>query len=106
MLWSDGGYALSRGEKATTCEGALRVSCMIDWRGHISACREAPGIQSHEDRFVTLAAAAGLTNLKEVSPNGYKASDTGYSGAARSQHAQHEKVDAALKRFGSLWGSN
>ena len=64
-MWPDGGYAPFRGEKGTTWEGGVRVPLLIKWPGHIPAGREANGIQTHEDLFVTLAAAAGLPNLKE-----------------------------------------
>ncbi len=36
------------------------------------------GIQNHEDMFVTLAAAAGLPNLKEELLKGYEMSGTTY----------------------------
>ena len=72
MFYPDGGYAPFRGEKGTTWEGGLRVPCLIKWPGHIPAGRDANGIQSHEDLFVTLAAAAGLPNLKEDLLKGYK----------------------------------
>jgi len=65
MFWPDGGYAPFRGEKGTTWEGGLRVPCLIKWPGHIKPGTEANGVQSHEDLFVTLAAAAGLPNLKD-----------------------------------------
>ena len=44
----------------------------------IPAGREANGIQSHEDLFVTLAAAAGLPNLKQDLLTGYKMNGTTY----------------------------
>src|SRR5262249_10574925 len=72
MYWPDGGYAPFRGEKGTTWEGGVRVPCMIRWPGHIPAGRVSNGIQSHEDLFVTLAAAAGLPNLKQDLLTGYK----------------------------------
>ena len=78
MYWPDGGYAPFRGEKGTTWEGGLRVPCLIKWPGHIPAGREANGIQSHEDLFVTLAAAAGLPNLKEDLLKGYEMNGTTY----------------------------
>ena len=78
MYWPDGGYAPFRGEKGTTWEGGLRVPCLIKWPGHIPAGREANGIQSHEDLFVTLAAAAGLPNLKEDLLKGYEMNGTSY----------------------------
>jgi len=78
MLWPDGGTAPFRGEKGTTWEGGLRVPCLIKWPGHIPAGRETNGIQSHEDLFVTLAAAAGLPNLKNALLTGYKMNGTTY----------------------------
>jgi len=61
MFWPDGGYAPFRGEKGTTWEGGLRVPCLIRWPGHIKPGTEANGIQSHEDLFVSLAAAGAAT---------------------------------------------
>jgi len=65
MFWPDGGYAPYRGEKGTTWEGGVRVPCLVKWPGHIAPGTVSNGIQSHEDLFVTLAAAAGLPNLKK-----------------------------------------
>jgi len=78
MYYPDGGYAPFRGEKGTTWEGGLRVPMMVKWPGHIPAGREGNGIQSHEDLFVTLAAAAGLPNLKDDLLKGYKMGATTY----------------------------
>jgi arylsulfatase A-like enzyme len=78
MLWPDGGYAPFRGEKGTTWEGGLRVPCLIRWPAKIPAGTDANGIQSHEDLFVTLAAAAGLPDLKENLLTGYKMGDRTY----------------------------
>lgn len=78
LFWPDGGYAPFRGEKGTTWEGGLRVPCLIRWPGQIPPGTDANGIQSHEDLFVTLAAAAGLPNLKEDLLNGYKMGDMTY----------------------------
>jgi len=78
MMWPDGGYAPFRGEKGTTWEGGLRVPCLIEWPGHIPAGREANGIQSHEDLYVTLAAAAGLPDLKQKLLTGYKMNGVSY----------------------------
>ncbi|MGQ4583604.1 sulfatase-like hydrolase/transferase [Lysobacter sp. F60174L2] len=65
MLWPDGGYAPFRGEKGTTWEGGLRVPCLVKWPGQIAPHSTSNGIQSHEDLFVTLAAAAGAPTVKE-----------------------------------------
>ncbi len=78
MMWPDGGYAPYRGEKGTTWEGGVRVPLLISWPGHIPAGREANGIQSHEDLYVTLAAAAGLPDLKEQMLAGDKMGDMTY----------------------------
>ncbi|OEO27612.1 arylsulfatase [Pseudomonas sp. J237] len=78
MYFPDGGYAPFRGEKGTTWEGGVRVPALIKWPGHIPAGREGNGIQSHEDLFVTLAAAAGLPKLKDDLLSGYKMNGTNY----------------------------
>ena len=78
MFWPDGGYAPFRGEKGTTWEGGFRVPMLISWPGHIPAGRELNGIQAHEDLFVTLAAAAGLPNLKSDLLKGYTMNGTSY----------------------------
>src|SRR5215469_4528832 len=78
LFWPDGGYAPFRGEKGTTWEGGLRVPCVIRWPGKIPPGIDANGIQSHEDLYVTLAAAAGLPNLKEDLLTGYKMGDMTY----------------------------
>src|SRR5215510_14238396 len=78
LFWPDGGYAPFRGEKGTTWEGGLRVPCLVKWPGHIPPGRDLNGMQSHEDLFVTLAAAAGLPNLKEDLLKGYKMGNTTY----------------------------
>jgi arylsulfatase len=78
MLWPDGGYAPYRGEKGTTWEGGVRVPCLVKWPGHIKPGSVSNGIQSHEDLFVTLAAAAGLPNLKDELLTGKKMGETTY----------------------------
>ena len=78
IFWPDGGYSPFRGEKGTTWEGGVRVPCMIRWPGHIKPGTEANGIQNHEDMFVTLAAAAGLPNLKDDLLKGYKMNGSTY----------------------------
>jgi arylsulfatase len=78
MMWPDGGYAPYRGEKGTTWEGGVRVPMLVKWPGHIPAGRVGNGIQSHEDLFVTLAAAAGLPDLKKDLLGGYKMGGVSY----------------------------
>jgi arylsulfatase A-like enzyme len=55
----DGGATPFRGEKATTWEGGVRVPLLIRWPARIPARSVSNGIQTHEDLFTTLAAAAG-----------------------------------------------
>ena len=78
MLWPDAGYAPFRGEKGSTWEGGFRVPCLVKWPGHIKPGTELNGIQSHEDLFVTLAAAAGMPNLKKELLAGKKMGDMTY----------------------------
>src|SRR5262245_35410969 len=86
LFWPDGGYAPFRGEKGTTWEGGLRVPCLGRWPGHIKPGTDLNGIQSHEDLYVTLAAAAGMPNLKtellagrQMGPMAYKVHLDGYN---------------------------
>jgi arylsulfatase len=78
LFWPDGGYSPFRGEKGTTWEGGVRVPIVARWPGHIPAGRVSNGVQSHEDLYVTLAAAAGLTDIKEKLLGGYKMGNTTY----------------------------
>ncbi len=78
LFWPDGGYSPFRGEKGTTWEGGVRVPMVVRWPGKIPAGRVSNGIQSHEDLFVTLAAAAGEPNLKQKLLEGYKMGDSTY----------------------------
>jgi len=78
LFWPDGGYAPFRGEKGTTWEGGMRVPCLIKWPGRIAPGSVSNGIQSHEDLFVTLAAAAGLPNLKDQLLTGAKLGNVTY----------------------------
>lgn len=78
MLWPDAGYAPFRGEKGSTWEGGFRVPCLVKWPGHIKPGTELNGLQSHEDLFVTLAAAAGLPDLKTELLTGKKMGDMTY----------------------------
>jgi arylsulfatase A-like enzyme len=78
MLWPDGGYAPFRGEKGTTWEGGVRVPMLIKWPGKIKPGSVSNGIQNHEDLFVTLAAAAGLPNLKQDLLTGKKMGEMTY----------------------------
>jgi arylsulfatase A-like enzyme len=54
------------------------VPMLIRWPGTIPPGSVSNGIQSHEDLYVTLAAAAGLPDLTEKLLKGYKMGDTTY----------------------------
>ena len=76
MLWPDGGYAPFRGEKGTTWEGGVRVPHLVKWPARIPAGSVSNEIQNHEDVYATLAAAAGLPDLKENLLKGYSLNGT------------------------------
>jgi arylsulfatase A-like enzyme len=78
LFWPDGGYAPFRGEKGTTWEGGVRVPLLARWPGRIPPGSSANGIQSHEDLYVTLAAAAGTPDLKAQLLEGHQLGDTTY----------------------------
>jgi arylsulfatase len=78
LFWPDGGYAPFRGEKGTTWEGGVRVPMLVKWPGKIKPGSVSNDIQSHEDLYVTLAAAAGLRKLKEELLAGKKIGATTY----------------------------
>ncbi len=77
-FWPDGGYAPFRGEKGTTWEGGVRVPCLMRWPAAVPAGTTVNGVQSHEDLYVTLAAAAGMPDLKEKLLDGAKLGETTY----------------------------
>ena len=78
MLWPDGGYAPFRGEKGGTWEGGVRVPFLVKWPGKIKPGSVSNGIQNHEDVFATLAAAAGLPDLKKELLSGKKMGNASY----------------------------
>ena len=55
----------SAARRARTWEGGVRVPMLVKWPGKIKPGSVSNGIQNHEDLFATLAAAAGLPDLKE-----------------------------------------
>jgi arylsulfatase len=62
--WPDAGTTPFRGEKATTWEGGVRVPMLVRWPAKIPAGKVSNGIQTHEDMFTTLAAAAGYGDVR------------------------------------------
>lgn len=59
----DGGTTPFRSEKATTWEGGVRVPMLVRWPARIRPGRISNGIQTNEDVFSTLAAAAGVPDV-------------------------------------------
>ena len=76
MLWPDGGYAPFRGEKGTTWEGGVRVPHLVKWPAKIPPRSVSNEVQTHEDVYATLAAAAGLPDLKEKLVKGHTLNGT------------------------------
>lgn len=60
----DAGTTPFRSEKATTWEGGVRVPMLIRWPARIKAGKVSNGIQTNEDLFATLAAAAGIEDVR------------------------------------------
>jgi len=73
--WPDGGTTPFRGEKATNWEGGYRVPTMIRWPGVIKPGTVSNEIYSHEDMLPTLAAAAGMPDVKQQLLTGMKIGD-------------------------------
>jgi arylsulfatase len=63
--WPHGGTTPFRGEKMSTYEGGVRVISMLRWPDVIKPGQILNGIQSHQDMFTSLAAAAGVDNVAE-----------------------------------------
>ena len=117
LFWPDGGYSPFRGEKGTTWEGGVRVPAVVRWPGKIPAGVASNGIQSHEDLYVTLAAAAGAANIKAELLEGkkmgamtYKVHLDGYNNldhwtgktekSARNQYFYYDESDMTGLRVG------
>ncbi|MEM1445107.1 MAG: arylsulfatase [Planctomycetota bacterium] len=71
--WPDAGYTPFRKEKNSNWEGAYRVPAFARWPGNWPAGATLNGLVAHEDWMVTLASAAGKTDLKEDLLDGYEA---------------------------------
>jgi len=65
VSWPHGGTTPFKGEKMGTYEGGVRVLSMVKWPGKIKPGQIKNGIQTHYDMFTTLAAAAGIKDVKE-----------------------------------------
>jgi arylsulfatase len=88
----DAGTTPFRGEKATTWEGGLRVPMLIRWPKGIKAGKISNGIQTNEDLFVTLAAAAGVQDVASQLKESHKVHIDGVN------NLEHWTGDAPSKR--------
>lgn len=68
----DAGTTPFRSEKATTWEGGVRVPMLIRWPARIKPGKVSNGIQTNEDLFATLAAAAGIDDVREKLKKSHK----------------------------------
>ena len=112
--WPDAGATPFRGEKATTWEGGVRVPMLVRWPAKIRAGKVSNGIQSHEDMFTTLAAAAGYGDVRgklkardKVCIDGIDnlAHWTGDAPSARNVHYYYEGSNFTAVRVGP-WKSH
>ena len=69
--WPDGGTTPFRSEKNTNWEGSYRVPAMVRWPGTVKPGTEINEIFSAEDWVPTLAAAAGIADIKGKLLQGY-----------------------------------
>jgi len=88
----DAGTTPFRGEKATTWEGGVRVPMLIRWPARIKAGKISNGIQTNEDIFATLAAAAGVEDVRAQLKTSHKVMIDGENNLA------HWTGDAPSKR--------
>jgi len=76
--WPDAGVTPFRSEKNTNWEGAYRVPAMVRWPGKIKPGQISNQVMSHLDWMPTLAAAAGVPDVKERLLKGYTVGGTTY----------------------------
>jgi len=110
----DAGTTPFRSEKATTWEGGVRVPMLIRWPAHIKAGKVSNGIQTNEDMFVTLAAAAGLEDVRAQLKASHKvyidgennlAHWTGEAASARNIVYYYNEAELTAIRIGN-WKSH
>jgi arylsulfatase len=73
MSWPDGGTTPFRGEKNTSWEGGYRIPFVIRWPAVIKPGTVINDTCAHEDWFPTIAAAAGVPDVKDKLLTGYQA---------------------------------
>src|SRR5689334_16261105 len=78
FTWPDGGMTPFRATKGTVYEGGFRVPAIIRWPGKIKPGTVENGLISGLDWFPTLAAAAGVPDIKDQLLKGVKLGDRTY----------------------------
>ena len=73
FTWPDGGTTPFRAEKNTNWEGGFRVPALIRWPGVVKPGTIINEVASSMDWFPTLAAAAGIHDVKQQLLAGYQA---------------------------------
>jgi arylsulfatase len=76
--WPDSGMTPFRNEKNSNWEGAYRVPAVVRWPARIPAGRVLNGIFSHNDWFVTLLSAVGVTDIADRLKAGAELTGTSY----------------------------
>jgi arylsulfatase len=71
--WPDGGTTPFRSEKNTNWEGGFRVPAILRWPGTVKPGTIVNDVTSGLDWFPTIAAAAGVPDVKEKLLTGYQA---------------------------------
>jgi arylsulfatase len=72
-LWPDGAMTPFHGEKGTTWEGGFRIPMMVRWPGVVKPGTQINDIVTLMDWMPTLAAAAGVPDIKEQMKSGFAA---------------------------------
>jgi len=78
FTWPDGGMTPFRATKGTVYEGGFRVPAIIRWPGKIKPGAVENGLISGLNWFPTLAAAAGVPDIKDQLLKGVKLGDRTY----------------------------
>ena len=101
--WPDAGMTPFRNEKNSNWEGAYRVPAMVRRPGHVPAGTVSNEIISHADRFVTLLAAAGDTDIADRLKGGADLNGTTFKvhldGHNQLDHITGVSEDSARKHF-------
>ena len=79
FTWPDGNMTPFRGEKNSNWEGAYRIPMLVRWPERIAPRRLTNQVMSLQDWFPTLAAAAGVPQIRERLLEGFEIGDRIYT---------------------------